>query len=65
MIRKCRSCGKEMDQHLGLEGTCKNLQTALSALRALFIWARCDDLVPEHVEAIIKRTIETIGGGSQ
>jgi len=61
MIHKCTSCGKFFVDHLGLIGTCRNLQTALAALRALQAWSETDELVPAHIESLVNRTLDKIG----
>ncbi|MFH1952552.1 MAG: hypothetical protein ABIL06_13145 [Pseudomonadota bacterium] len=61
----CRSCRTPWSDHLGLVDTCRDLQAALSALRVISTWASFQDgseLVPGHVESLIKRTLEKIGG---
>jgi len=61
-MRTCPSCGKEFTDHLGVIGTCRNLQLALTALRALHSWAETDEFVPEHIEGLVAKTLKEIEG---
>jgi exopolyphosphatase/pppGpp-phosphohydrolase len=35
----CSSCGVPWTRHLGLAGTCRNLESALGALKVIHTWA--------------------------
>jgi transposase-like protein len=35
---KCTGCGKPWTEHLGVQGTCEQLQRAKKALRAVVLW---------------------------
>jgi hypothetical protein len=44
----CKSCGKAYIEHLGLIGTCKSLQDALSALKVIRTWATFEDVAMDR-----------------
>ena len=59
----CTACGIPWEDHLGIIPTCKNLQQAVSALKAIHIWATFRngaELDPDHVEELIKSTFKQI-----
>ena len=61
MPETCPHCGKQWIDHMGIIGTCRRLQEALTALRVIHTWASFQDgseLVPEYVISLINRTLE-------
>jgi transposase-like protein len=68
MRDRCKSCGQPWDNHLGVEGTCRKLEKAKSALRVIVTWAsfRQNGDYPafdrEDVLALAKKTLEEIEG---
>jgi hypothetical protein len=65
---KCKACGVAWDEHKGIEGTCKDLQACLSALKVIHTWAAYDcehgymALLPEHVRDLVNRTLNDVAG---
>lgn len=39
MRERCKSCGQPWDNHLGIEGTCRKLEKAKTALKVIMTWA--------------------------
>ena len=64
MSDTCKSCGKKFVDHMGIIGTCRDLQKAKQTLRVIFTWASFRDgetLNPEHVTELIEETFDEIG----
>ena len=61
---RCRACGEQFIDHLGIEGTCSRLGSAKTTLRVLYTWATCEGgcgLDPENVAQLVRRTLTKIG----
>jgi hypothetical protein len=58
---KCKNCGVPWIEHLGIEGTCRKLETARTALRViqtLVAFYGAPALRPSDILTITKRTLE-------
>lgn len=56
----CKSCGVAWIEHAGVQALCARLESALSALRVIRIWASFRggvELVPEHVVKLCDKTL--------
>ena len=57
----CSACGVPWTDHLGIAGTCKNLEEARGALKVIHTWATFRSgelLVPEHVWKLAWKALE-------